>query len=147
MMQVRYDSLESCAGLGHLGPEEVLADIKPLCAPSTPLGMCYAPMPAHAAAARAAAIGGSQPLHKPRRAASPAAQPAAPAASAPAESDGRLGSRQRACKRKVKYSDTEAQLSTASGAHRSSLQLTQSGLILFEISSMESSTGPRLAHA
>ncbi|BDA41927.1 probable telomere repeat-binding protein 6 at C-terminar half [Coccomyxa sp. Obi] len=109
---VRYDSLHSCAGLDDLAPDEVLAGIEPLCAPAAPLGMCYAPMPAHHARSRAAA----SPAGKPG---APPAPAAAPAASEPAESEGRLGVRQRACKRKIKYSDSEPPLSTASDGPRS----------------------------
>ena len=108
---MRYDSLHSCAGLDDLAPDEVLAGIEPLCAPATPLGMCYAPMPAHHARPRLAASSAGRP-------GAPPAVAAAPAASEPTESEGRLGVRQRACKRKIKYSDSEPPLSTASGLHR-----------------------------
>lgn len=104
MSQERYSSLDSCAGLGDLAPEEVLVGIEPLCAaPPTPLGMCYAPLPAHGRSSRAAG--------SPRACSSPAAS--APAEKA--ESEGCTGLRQRACKRKVKYSDTEPPLGSASG--------------------------------
>ncbi|EIE25455.1 hypothetical protein COCSUDRAFT_61672 [Coccomyxa subellipsoidea C-169] len=105
----RYSSLDSCAGLGDLAAEEVLVGIEPLCAspPPTPLGMCYAPLPAHGRSSRAAG--------SPRACSSPAAS--APAEKA--ESEGYTGLRQRACKRKVKYSDTEPPLGSASDGPRS----------------------------
>lgn len=109
-MQDRYSSLDSCTGLDDFEPDEVLVHhvgIEPLCAaPPTPLGMCYAPVPSHGRPSRAATSA--------RASASPATSAPAPA---PAESEGCLGVRQRACKRKVKYSDTEPPLGSASGGH------------------------------
>jgi hypothetical protein len=123
VVQARYGSLDSfdshndpCLAVNqqpdHHHPQQQQQHA--MC-PSAPLGMCYAPMVPQGRSRP----GSGAPWRAPRSA-SPVAQQGAAAANASGrettDSEGRLGLRQRACKRKIKYSDSGAPSSTTSGA-------------------------------